>query len=124
MRNTVGKNKIREIISNSRIALSQSDIQNQLNDVCDRVTTYRILNRLEEEGFVHKIINNDGVVKYAKCSSCTEHAHTHQHAHFSCIKCKEVSCIENTDLHIKLDPTYTITDMQLLISGICPKCQA
>lgn len=123
MRNTAGKTQIQKLIFESDVALSQSDIQHKINDLCDRVTTYRILNRLEDEGLVHKIINTDGVIKYAACRNCSGHSHTHhQHAHFSCEKCKEVTCIETSKINFSIDNNYKVNDVQLLISGICPNC--
>jgi Fur family transcriptional regulator, ferric uptake regulator len=122
MKNTVGKNKIWEIIKNSKTALSQSDIQSMIHDVCDRVTTYRILGRLEAEGTIHKIVNIDGVIKYAACHTCSSTNHSHNHAHFSCKKCKEVTCIENEKVQIHFGPNYQIEEIQMMVSGICPKC--
>ncbi len=61
-RNSATKTKIQELIVSSSVALSHSDIQKTLKGLCDRVTIYRILNRLLEEGVIHKIVDVDGVV--------------------------------------------------------------
>ena len=63
-RNTKAKNEIQELIITSSVALSSSEIQKSLNNMCDRVTTYRVLERLLEEGIIHKIVNVDGVTKF------------------------------------------------------------
>ena len=88
-RNTTAKTAILEIFDNSKTALSHTEIQKQLNNLCDRVTTYRVLERLLNDDIIHKVSNLDGTVKYAKCL----HAHRvllHNHAHFSCINWRHV----------------------------------
>ena len=42
-RNTTAKTAVLEVFEKSKTALSHTEIQKQLNDVCDRVTIYRIL---------------------------------------------------------------------------------
>ena len=66
-RNTTAKQEILKMIANAGQALSHVEIQQQLNNLCDRVTIYRVLNRLVEEQKIHKIVNTDGVVNYAAC---------------------------------------------------------
>ena len=93
-RNTPAKTEIQELILSSKSALSHTEIQKHLTGLCDRVTIYRILERLTDEGLIHKVVNVDGVVKYAGCHSCSE-KHNHNHIHFSCQKCKSVTCLED-----------------------------
>src|SRR5690606_10364552 len=78
-RNTIARTEILNLINNSEIALSHAEIQKYLEGLCDRVTIYRVLERLTGEGLVHKIVNTDGVFKYASCHNCvtnTNHSHT------------------------------------------------
>ncbi|TAE79313.1 MAG: Fur family transcriptional regulator, partial [Bacteroidetes bacterium] len=77
-RTTIAKTEIQELIVSSPVALSHAEIQKSLEGLCDRVTIYRVLDRLMEEGVIHKIVNVDGVVKYAGCHSCSA-KHTHNH---------------------------------------------
>jgi Fur family ferric uptake transcriptional regulator len=121
MRNTIAKSKILTLINDSQKALSHSEIQAELQGICDRVTTYRVLDRLVEEGYVHKIINMDGVVKFASCKGCVPR-HRHHHLHFSCLVCKTVTCLENVEPTIKLPRRYKVESMNLIVSGICPEC--
>jgi Fur family ferric uptake transcriptional regulator len=65
-RNTAAKGAILELITNSDTALSHSEIHKLTQDLCDRVTIYRILDRLVNEDVIHKIVNLDGTIKYAK----------------------------------------------------------
>lgn len=121
IRNTKSKTEILSLINTSEVALSHAEIQGALNGLCDRVTIYRVLDRLSEEGVVHKIVNVDGVVKYAMCHNCKT-KHNHNHVHFSCEKCKKVVCIENVFPQIKLPEKFVIHDYNFVVSGICDNC--
>jgi Fur family ferric uptake transcriptional regulator len=124
-RNTIAKTTILNLISQSGEALSHSEIQASLNGLCDRVTIYRVLNRLEKEGLIHKVVNIDGGVKYARCSDCNNtphHNHDHKHIHFSCQKCKSVTCIEDVEPTFELPENYIINEVNFTVSGICPVC--
>ena len=120
-RSTTAKTEIQELIASSSVALSHSEIQKSLEGLCDRVTIYRVLERLMEEGVIHKIVNVDGVVKYAGCHSCSE-KHTHNHIHFSCQKCKSVTCLENVEPSYKMPKNHKVSEMNFTLSGLCPQC--
>lgn len=124
-RNTVARTTILDIITDSNIALSHAEIKDKTKNLCDRVTIYRVLDRLVDEGLVHKIVNIDGVVKYASCEICTEehHHHDHHHVHFSCELCKSVTCLDEVQPTFKLPENYKIKEIHFTISGICPKCK-
>jgi Fur family ferric uptake transcriptional regulator len=51
-RNTTAKTEIQELILTSNVALSHSEIQKSLDGLCDRVTIYRVLERLLKDGGV------------------------------------------------------------------------
>jgi Fur family ferric uptake transcriptional regulator len=120
-RNTIAKTEIQQLIITSPVALSHSEIQNSLDGLCDRVTIYRVLERLLDEGIIHKIINIDGIVKYAGCHSCSE-KHNHNHIHFNCEKCMTVTCLKNVEPSYNLPQNYKVSEMNFTLSGICPEC--
>ncbi|MEZ7837771.1 MAG: transcriptional repressor [Flavobacteriales bacterium] len=120
-RNTKAKTKIKELIVSSYTALSQSEIQNSLQGLCDRVTIYRVLERLLDEDIIHKIVNTDGVIKFASCQSCSSE-HSHNHIHFSCQKCKSVTCLEDVEPTYKLPKNYKVSEMNFTLSGLCTHC--
>ena len=120
-RSTQAKTEILKLITESDHALSHADIQLKLGNLCNRVTIYRVLERLEEEGSVHRIVNVDGVVNFAKCRGCSE-IHHHYHLHFNCEKCKSVTCIENVVPEIRLPENFIINQYNFLVSGICEDC--
>jgi len=124
-RNTVAKTSILNLLNNSSVALSHAEIQKQLNGLCDRVTIYRVLNRLISENLIHKVINLDGQIKYAACHLCSfaeKEPHTHGHVHFCCEKCNCVTCLENVEPNFQLPKNYRVTEMNFILSGICPNC--
>ena len=122
VRNTIAKNEIQKLIEKSAIALSQAEIQSATKGLCDRVTIYRVLDRLTEEGLIHKVLNVDGVMKYASCAPTCSGGHKHNHLHFSCQKCKSVTCLVDIEPSFKLPAAYTVTDMNFTLSGYCPAC--
>jgi len=121
VRNTNAKTEIQELITSSTVALSHGEIQKSLEGLCDRVTIYRVLERLLVEGVIHKIVNVDGVVKYAGCHSCSV-KHSHNHIHFSCQKCKSVTCLEDVEPSYKSPKNYKVSEMNFTLSGLCPQC--
>ena len=123
IRNTASKTAILELITNSDVALSQIEIQNTLNGLCDRVTIYRVLDRLVNEDLIHKIATTDGTIKFASCNHQHDnHSHSHQHIHFSCEKCLAVTCLENIEPVFKIPENYRVKEMNFTLTGLCPKC--
>lgn len=124
-RNTHAKTEILKLIDQSAKAWSHADIQEQLGDLCNRVTIYRILERLEEEGQVHRIVNTDGVINYARCrhgEAHQPHEDGHGHIHFSCERCRAVVCIENVVPKIHLPEGYISKSFNFVVSGVCAEC--
>lgn len=120
-RNTLAKTAILELMRNSDVALSHIEIQNLVGDLCDRVTIYRILDRLTAEDLIHKIATPDGTVKYAACHH-HGHEHTHNHVHFSCEKCKSVTCLDSVEPIFTLPEQYKVKQLNFSMSGLCPDC--
>jgi len=122
-RNTTAKSAILELIKKSEIALSHVEIQKLTGDLCDRVTIYRILDRLVTEDVIHKIATPDGTVKYASCHHHHEtHHHIHNHVHFSCEKCKLVTCLDNVIPSFILPENYLVKEVNFTLIGVCPNC--
>lgn len=107
----------------SEVALSHSEIEAAIDIEVNRVTIYRILERLVEEGSIHKVVNTDGAMKFALCHNCSV-THHHNHIHFSCIECKEVTCLEDVVPSFKLSKQYEVIDVNFMLSGRCPDCTA
>lgn len=82
-------------------------------------TVYRNLKLLENLGKVRRVTSFQGTERYdAICED---------HAHFLCERCgriRDLLCSDRQLLRtaIKLDPGYTLTRLDLTITGICPNC--
>lgn len=120
-RNTVAKTQIYSVLEASEAALSHSEILTAVDGLCDRVTVYRILDRLLEEGLIHKVVNMDGIHKFAACHNCADHPH-HNHIHFSCERCKTVTCLEDVEPVFNLPEKYRMHQVNFTVSGLCAQC--
>ena len=127
-RKTAAKTAILNLISTSKVALSHIEIQNLINGLCDRVTIYRILERLINEDLIHKIATPDGTVKYASCnhkhhSHENESKHNHNHIHFNCTKCLAVTCLDSVVPNFTIPETYFVQEFNFTLTGLCPNCK-
>jgi Fur family ferric uptake transcriptional regulator len=108
----------------TRNTAARSAIQHKLNGLCDRVTIYRVLDRLLDDGLIHKIVNVNGVVNYAACNSCDHnHQHDHEHIHFSCRICGELTCLDQVIPSFALPGGFQSEESFFTISGICKNCK-
>lgn len=110
----------------SDCALSHADVEGQLGEEHDRVTLYRTLHAFEDKGLIHKVIEDDGIIKYSLCSrTCDHEQHFDEHAHFSCQLCGKTYCLEAIEVQPpKLPGGYQTDTWYLLIKGVCNKCSA
>ena len=122
-RNTPAKSAILELIKKSDVALSHIEIQRLTGDLCDRVTIYRILDRLITEDVIHRIATPEGILKYASCHHNHDNQqHTHNHVHFSCEKCNSVTCLDSVEPSFIMPENYLVEQINFSLSGLCPKC--
>lgn len=114
--------QVMTVISAYGKAMPFSEIQNALNPV-DRVTLYRTIHALSDNGIIHKAIVTESETYYAMCSqSCDSEHHHHQHVHFKCTKCNEVTCVE-TDVRVQFSiPGHQLAHFEIEASGLCPNC--
>ncbi len=84
----------------------------------DRVTLYRALDWLVEQGIAQRIAG-DRAWRFEAVRG-----ENHRHAHFHCDRCGQVICLETirpaTDA--ALPPGYRIDRAELVLHGACPQC--
>jgi Fur family ferric uptake transcriptional regulator len=123
LRVTDSRKQVLDIFLNKKFAISHSFLEQELKHSHDRVTIYRNLYSFLENGIIHKVLDEGGSSKYALCSSCNDHKHTHDHVHFKCEKCGETKCLNELPIPvIKLPNGFIAKEIGILIQGICDKC--
>ena len=104
-------------------AMSYSAIQKQMSPI-DRVTLYRTLESLKENGIIHIAFQENNETYYAICgNSCDENHHQHEHVHFKCTKCNTVTCEKLISKIEVLLPNYLIDKISVNIEGLCQLCR-
>jgi|LakMenE18May11ns_1017448.scaffolds.fasta_scaffold9957781_2 Fur family ferric uptake transcriptional regulator len=91
----------------------------------DRTSVYRNIVFFEEQGFIHKLNDASGIVKYALCKeSCFGHKHEDNHIHFTCFRCDHTFCLN--DKHtpkIKVPKKFNLESYTIVAKGICDACK-
>jgi Fur family ferric uptake transcriptional regulator len=83
----------------------------------DRVTTYRVLQWLEDQGLVHKITDHERVWRFVAGRAA-------QHPHFKCERCGTVTCLEHAKAPgLKMPRGYRPNRVELTVRGLCANCR-
>ncbi len=124
LRNTDCRVKILECFQRHNYALTQGLLEQELQAEYDRVTIYRTLKSFVDNGLIHKILDDEGGIKYALCNeNCSSSTHNHSHVHFKCDHCGQTICMESVAIpKINVPDTYIISDINVLVNGICDQC--
>lgn len=123
----VRKTKIREamlaLFFEKEYALSHADVETYLPEGFDRVTIYRTLKSFEEQGLVHKVPDDKGIMRYALCpESCTHHQHSDRHLHFFCRECEHTYCLHIPLPEPALPAGFHAESFEWLAQGVCKEC--
>ncbi|MEA3352666.1 MAG: transcriptional repressor [Campylobacterota bacterium] len=105
---TTARVALLEILKGAKAPLCYDDIKSDIS--MDKATFYRNITKFEKEGILNSFESNDKK-RYFELK-------LKPHAHFVCIKCNSVECIE--DLDIKLEG-YEVQNV--IVNGICKKCK-
>lgn len=98
----------------------QAHLSKKLHEELDSVTLYRVLEWLTENELIHRIAGADQVWRF---SAGAGH-HAHEHAHFQCTTCEQVTCFTDLALprKIKLPEGFQTQEIDFLIKGTCANC--
>ena len=103
-------------------ALSHHEVEQRLNASLgiDRVTVYRVLDWLREQGLAHRIAGEDRVSRY----NAAGEEHSHSHAHFHCERCGTVICLDEPErtLRVRVPHGFVSRDVALTVKGYCASC--
>lgn len=124
LRQTSCRKDVLDEFLRSRFALSQGYLESHIDHSHDRVTIYRNLKTFLEKGILHKVLDDEGVVKYALCKDdCSPSVHDHGHVHFKCEKCGRTVCMDQVHIPgISIPAEFEVTEINLLVQGICDQC--
>jgi Fur family ferric uptake transcriptional regulator len=122
---TTNRLRILEVVGNNRFPLSASDIYKILDrsNTINRVTVYRILELLVENGVVERISTGGR----AFCYGLAPNDHHKPHPHFYCKVCGQMDCLSPESIVVDTEPlwkTYPgrIDKVEVRIDGICKNC--
>ena len=107
-----------------KTAIPYSAIQKSMKS-SDRVTLYRTLESLKDQGIIHKAFQENNEIYYAICGDkCDKEKHQHNHIHFRCTQCESVTCEHPTSKFNISIPDYQISKIEIHLEGICKSCGA
>ena len=89
------------------------------NKTADRTTIFRTIKLFQEKGIVHQIDDGTAIAKYA----LSDEKGLDLHLHFHCTHCGNTFCLPNKVHRDSLPDKYEITDVNLVIKGLCIKCR-
>lgn len=125
MRSTPSRQEILDLFLRTDYALSHADIEKEMSHNLDRVTVYRTLKTFLDKGLIHKVLDDEGSLKYALCNdACTSVAHQHDHVHFKCTACGQTNCLNVHIPGVRLPKGYKAEAVNVLIQGICERCSS
>jgi Fur family ferric uptake transcriptional regulator len=122
-RSTRARIDVLSVLLASGEALTHHEVEGRLkkgHDI-DRVTLYRVLEWLTEQGIAHKVSSDDRVWRF----SVAGHAHTATgaHAHFQCSDCGKVICLDETRMPaISLPRGFRRREVEVTVKGSCDAC--
>ncbi|MGK0290854.1 MAG: Fur family ferric uptake transcriptional regulator [bacterium] len=127
IRKTKKRSLILDILANRDEPLTHLEIQQVVelkyqDAQINRVTIYRILELFVSNGILNRIPSPDHVDRYC----LAENPKHPKHAHFYCLECKQMKCVESKELQWKLEIPKNffgrVEMVQVLIDGVCQTC--
>lgn len=122
---TDSRKSILDLFIHTNGALAHADIEKQTGEKFDRVTVYRTLQVFMEKGIIHTIPTSDNSIRYALCKDeCAGGHHHDNHVHFLCTVCGLTTCLDFVNVpEVNLPKGFKVNDSQMILKGICEKCQ-
>lgn len=86
----------------------------------DRVTLYRVLDWLETQGLIHRMLGDDRSWRFSPVAGRARHSH----AHFECRHCGKVFCLQELSAprRLRLPAGFRSDEVDLTVKGLCPAC--
>lgn len=117
--------RVLEVVGNNSYPLSAADIFKTLERTCriNRVTVYRILDLLVDNGLVERISTGGRAFYYG----LGPNEHHHPHPHFYCKRCGQMDCLTPDSLNVDAGALWKtfpgrIDKVEVRVDGICKNC--
>lgn len=123
LRATPFREKVLWIFEKQASAIDMEILENELGEF-DRITLYRTLRSFIDKGIIHEIMMPGETKKMAICNeSCNDtFYHNHEHVHFKCKVCNQISCLELKEYpEIRLR-NYIVESTEIQAVGVCEQC--
>jgi len=117
---TPARLRVFEALLGAGRALSHHEIEAALapDAAVDRVTLYRVLDWLVEQGLAHRVAGIDRTWRFG----VAREAHA-GHAHFQCNRCGKVVCLAGTAARrVPLPRGFRSETVELTVKGLCAEC--
>lgn len=124
LRRTRQRARILEVLSDSGRPVSREEIAQAMGSAPpNKVTIYRVLERLAEKGLVHRAFVRERTWYFELADRCTDEQ---CHPHFTCTDCGDMHCLPETSLPLAKSPRagFVISHQRVQLEGLCPKCSA
>ncbi len=119
---TPGRIQVLAMLLEEQRAVSHHEIEQwfQAKRRLDRVTLYRVLEWLNDRGYIHRVVGDDRVWRFRANTDLNPH----QHAHFECTRCTTVICLDDTkaEYNRPLPAGYRSQHIELTVKGLCAEC--
>lgn len=123
----VNENRLRvlEVVGSNRYPLSAADIFKTLERYrpINRVTVYRILDRLVDHGVIERLSTGGRAFYYGLAPN----EYHRPHPHFYCKRCGQMDCLDPSSLDIDAGSLWKtfpgqIDKVEVRVDGICKNC--
>lgn len=123
LKSTKLRTAVLSVLTQADKGLSHQEISTEIDITFDRVTLFRTLHAFEMCGILHKVLDNNGVAKYAFSNAGNSDANG-CHAHFVCIQCQQVFCLEQEVIvsNIHVPESFQQQSIEVQIKGLCKGC--
>jgi Fur family transcriptional regulator, ferric uptake regulator len=122
---TPSRLRVLEVVGNNNSPLSAQEIFETLRRTrsINRVTVYRILDLLVDNGLVNRLSGGGRSFVYGLAPNEKHPAHPH----FYCRQCGHLECLHPQSLALDLDPMQRsfpglIENIEIRVDGICKNC--
>ncbi len=127
LRATPARVAVLGVVRAATAPLSHSEVVAQLDGRgWDPATIFRNLVTLADAGFVHRTDMGDHVWRFEAVTEAGKGTTVHDHAHFLCTECGEVTCMPGFELKLprgrQVPQSVRTRAVQIHVQGLCDEC--